>query len=273
MSVRVDPTVIGTVRDVRGPSVGVELAAERTSGLTFVDGHGYSVGQVGSFVKIPVGFVDLFGVVSQVGASAVPEPLAAEAPHGALWMTVQLVGEARRGIVFQRGLGQYPTFGDPVHFVTETISPDSSAGKSSRDDQFGLARWQAPSPSPRRLRSTPLLRVTRQCLVAPVPGSQQRSPRSLKSSQRGTSIPPRAFSCSTSTVSTRTRRGLKHASCASAPTRTRLTPCYAVLGAELRRAARIDVRCAGRRAARRGAPRGHGTEAQVARASTTGGHE
>lgn len=119
MSVQVDPTLIGTVRDVRGPSVGVELTAESATSLRFVDGHGYRVGQVGSFVRIPVGFVDLFGVISEVGASAVPERLAAEAPHGALWLTVQLVGEARRGATFQRGLGQYPTFGDPVHLVTE----------------------------------------------------------------------------------------------------------------------------------------------------------
>lgn len=119
MSLTTDPTLIGVVRDVRGASVGVELTSESAVGLTFVDGYGYRVGQIGSFVKVPVGFVDLFGVVSQVGANAVPDPLRDEAPHGALWMTVQLVGEARRGGRFERGLAQYPTIGDLVHLVAD----------------------------------------------------------------------------------------------------------------------------------------------------------
>jgi hypothetical protein len=120
MSVQADPTLIGTVRDVRGPSVGVELASDGAWGLTFVDGQGYRVGQVGSFMRIPVGFVDLFGVVSQLGASAVPEQVARETQDSELWMRIELVGEGRRGARFQRGLGQYPTVGDPVHLVTET---------------------------------------------------------------------------------------------------------------------------------------------------------
>jgi uncharacterized protein len=119
MTIRADPTLIGTVRDVRGPTVGVQLTRESEAGLTFVDGRGYRVGQVGSFVKVPIGFVDLFGVVSQVGASAIPEAIAEQESRSSLWITVQLVGEARRGARFERGLGQYPTFGDPVHFVTE----------------------------------------------------------------------------------------------------------------------------------------------------------
>jgi uncharacterized protein len=115
-----DPSVIGTVRDVRGASVGVELGQSSASGLKFVDGHGYRIGQIGSFVRIPVGFVDLFGVVSQIGASALPTSVAEDDPdRSPLWMTVQLVGEARRDGDLQRGLGQYPTFGDQVHLVTE----------------------------------------------------------------------------------------------------------------------------------------------------------
>lgn len=95
------------------------------------------MGQVGSFVKFPVGFLDLFGVVTQVGASALPDSLAGDPDRSALWMTVQLVGEARRDGRFQRGLGQYPTFGDPVHLVTEAdlrrvYSRESEPGKSIR---------------------------------------------------------------------------------------------------------------------------------------------
>lgn len=111
-------TVLGTVQDVRGSTVSVALSDNNVSGLSFVDGHGYRIGQVGSFVRIPLGYVSLFGVVSQVGASAVPERQTLELPHGNRWMTIQLVGEGGRGH-FRRGISQYPTIGDEVHLVTD----------------------------------------------------------------------------------------------------------------------------------------------------------
>lgn len=66
-------TFIGTVRDVNGASVSISLQNNHCSGVVFVNGQGYRIGQIGSFVKIPFGYLDLFGIVSQVGASAVPE--------------------------------------------------------------------------------------------------------------------------------------------------------------------------------------------------------
>jgi uncharacterized protein len=114
-----DPTYLGTVQDVRGATVSVALDEDTLSGLAFIEGSGYRIGQVGSFVRIPMGYVDLFGVVSQVGAGAVPERLADVEPYGRRWMTVQLLGEGPRGGEFSRGLGQYPTVGDPVHLVAD----------------------------------------------------------------------------------------------------------------------------------------------------------
>ena len=43
------------------------MTSDRFSGLSFVQGQGHKIGQIGSFVKIPVGYVDLYGIVSQVG--------------------------------------------------------------------------------------------------------------------------------------------------------------------------------------------------------------
>jgi hypothetical protein len=114
-----DPTVIGTVQDVRGSTVSVALTDDTVSGLSFVDGNSYRLGQVGSFVRIPIGFVSLFGVVSQVGAGAVPERQTESRPFGNRWLTIQLVGEGKRGGSFQRGISQYPTIGDAVHLVTD----------------------------------------------------------------------------------------------------------------------------------------------------------
>ena len=114
-----DPTRLGTVEDVKGATISIALDEDTTSGLAFVEGHGYRIGQLGSFVRIPIGYIDLFGIVSQVGASAVPERLTEIEAHGHRWITVQLVGEGTRRGEFKRGLSQYPTIGDTVHLVTE----------------------------------------------------------------------------------------------------------------------------------------------------------
>jgi uncharacterized protein len=114
-----DPTLLGTVEDVSGASIRIKLAQGTVSGLSFIEGQSYRVGQVGGFVRIPLGFVNLYGVISQVGASAVPERLAEIEQHGNRWMTVQLVGEGHPGAGFDRGISQFPTVGDAAHIVTE----------------------------------------------------------------------------------------------------------------------------------------------------------
>lgn len=130
-----DATVIGAVQDVSGTSVSVTLRADRFSGLSFVDGQGYRIGQIGSFVKIPVGYVDLFGIVSQVGASAVPENQVKAMPNGQRWMTVQLIGEGYRTGRFQRGISQYPTIDDEVHLVSE-MDLQAIYGRSGAQNHF-----------------------------------------------------------------------------------------------------------------------------------------
>ncbi len=113
---RNDPTFIGKVQNVSGATVTVELNGETVTGLSFVNGEGYRVGQVGSFVRIPLGFVNLYGVVSQVGAGAAPEK--EEKIYGNMWLKVQMVGEGRGSGEFERGISQHPTIEDQVHIVT-----------------------------------------------------------------------------------------------------------------------------------------------------------
>ncbi|MGB8684617.1 MAG: DUF87 domain-containing protein [Candidatus Binatus sp.] len=114
-----DPTLLGTVQDVQGATITVELNDETVTGLSFVSGEGYRIGQVGSFVRVPLGFVDLYGVVSQVGAGAAPEREHDGHAYGNRWLRVQLVGEGRRGGRFERGISQHPTIDDRVHIVTD----------------------------------------------------------------------------------------------------------------------------------------------------------
>lgn len=113
-----NPTYLGTIQDVQGATVSVALDKDTVSGLTFIDGHGYRIGQIGSVIRIPIGFVDLFGIVSQVGAGAVPEALATAEPYGYRWLKVQLIGESQQSGTFQRGISQYPTINDEAHLVT-----------------------------------------------------------------------------------------------------------------------------------------------------------
>lgn len=112
-------TYIGTVQNVSGTSVSISLNMNYISGETFVDGEGYKIGQVGSFIKIPQGYEDLIGIITQIGANAVPERLADSQPYGNRWMTIQLIGETNRTGKFERGISQYPIIGDEVHLVTE----------------------------------------------------------------------------------------------------------------------------------------------------------
>ncbi len=114
-----NPTLLGTVQDVQGATISIELSEDTITGLAFINGHGYRIGQVSSFVRIPIGYIDLFGIVSQVGASALPERLSLSESHGHRWMTVQLIGESYQRGEFKRGLSQFPTIGDTAHLVTE----------------------------------------------------------------------------------------------------------------------------------------------------------
>lgn len=112
-------TYIGTVQDVSGTTIRVAMVNESLSGLTYVNGEGYKIGQIGSFVKIPIGYNYLFGIITQVGASAAPDNQQMNMPYGNRWMTIQLVGEGLKTGEFQRGISQYPTISDEVHLVSE----------------------------------------------------------------------------------------------------------------------------------------------------------
>ena len=111
-------TFLGHVRAVTGATVNVFLAESVASGLAIINGSTYRIGQVGSFVRIPLGYQDLFGVVSDVGVNAAPESVKDSLQTSASWMKVQLVGEAI-GSFFERGISQHPNVNDEVHIVTE----------------------------------------------------------------------------------------------------------------------------------------------------------
>ena len=112
------PTFLGRVGSVAGSTVAVRQSESVASGISIIGGRSYRVGQVGSFVRIPQGYHDLYGVISEVGAQATPETLVDARQRGESWMTVQLVGEIVE-TSFERGISQYPGINDEVHLVTE----------------------------------------------------------------------------------------------------------------------------------------------------------
>jgi hypothetical protein len=111
-------TLIGRVQSVTGKIVSVRLQHGQTS-LVMVEGESHRIGQIGSMVRIPLGYTHLYGICSQVGAAAIPNSLLSEPGKeiDSRWMTVTLFGEAI-GDEFERGVSQYPTIDDEVHIAT-----------------------------------------------------------------------------------------------------------------------------------------------------------
>lgn len=112
------PTLLGHVGAVTGAAISVRQSPSVASGIAIIGGKSYRIGQVGSFVRIPQGYHDLYGIVAEVGANAAPEVAREPNDHGDRWMTIQLVGEIV-GASFERGISQYPNVKDEVHLVTE----------------------------------------------------------------------------------------------------------------------------------------------------------
>ena len=112
-----------------GAVVRVRLRDDMPSTLVMIAGESYRIGQVGGFVRLPLGYTNLYAVCTQIGADAAP-PAGSQPIYGGeleadsqlrlsgfRWMTIVLFGEGL-GNEFERGVSQYPTIGDEVHLVT-----------------------------------------------------------------------------------------------------------------------------------------------------------
>mgnify|MGYP003384494644 CR=1 FL=1 len=111
-----DPTYLGTVTGVSGATVTVRLAKSLASGIAVIGGQTYRVGQVGSFVRVPQGYQDLYGIVTEIGAS--PNSAISTTIDDERWLHVELCGETIGGR-FERGISQHPNISDSVHLVVE----------------------------------------------------------------------------------------------------------------------------------------------------------
>lgn len=165
---RSEPTYIGEVQSVSGSVVSAVIRDDLWSSLVLVAGESYRVGQVGAFMRIPMGYAHLYGVCSQVGAAAIPESARTdEAAKGNRWVTITLFGEAIGG-QFERGVSQYPTVGDEVHLVT-TSDLATIYGSASSNTSLTVGTLAAASGIDGRLDLGAL--VARHCAVVGSTGS------------------------------------------------------------------------------------------------------
>lgn len=156
----VQPTLLGHIGAVAGASISIRQSENVESGLPIIGGRTYRVGQVGSFVRIPQGYHNLFGIISDVGATAAPEALAANASASERWMKVQLVGEIVE-VTFERGVSQFPSINDEVHLVTEEDLAKIYGGADG--GQIAIGRLAGAESIPAKIDLDKL--VTRHCAV------------------------------------------------------------------------------------------------------------
>ncbi len=116
-------TEIGEIDSINGNSISVKLFDNIKSNMPVIDDVVYRVGQIGSFVRIPLGYANLYGIVTQIGSGAIPDSLKEiyykdyDSFKNTSWINIVLAGE-QVGKRFERGVTQYPTTGDKVHLVT-----------------------------------------------------------------------------------------------------------------------------------------------------------
>lgn len=117
-------TEVGEIISVSGNTISVQLFDTIKSNMPVINGIVYRIGQIGSFLKVPLGYANLYGIVTQIGAAAIPERLKIEEENldfskwdNRQFLTIALIGE-QIGRKFERGVFQSPTTGDKVHLVT-----------------------------------------------------------------------------------------------------------------------------------------------------------
>lgn len=159
-------TFIGQVASVRGGTVTVRIRETPTT-LIMVDGHSYRIGQIGAFLRIPLGYTQLYGVCTQVGADSLPHAESDEDSFilekdpdsrlsGFRWLSLALFGESI-GDTFDRGVAQFPTVGDEVHLVTPDDLQLIYARDTPRDDAITIGRIADSDGIPASLRLSTLV--------------------------------------------------------------------------------------------------------------------
>ncbi|HRE76444.1 MAG TPA: ATP-binding protein [Flavobacterium sp.] len=112
-------TYLGKIIRVDSSTVEVEVSNDIPSSAPIINGRLYKIGQIGTFVKMPIGNITIYGIVSSVSNTPNKVEDYQSYDFGSRFLTVQLVGEKIGEDEFERGIGTYPTINDEVHLVIE----------------------------------------------------------------------------------------------------------------------------------------------------------
>ncbi len=131
-------TYLGHIIRVDSGNIEVEVSNDIPSAAPIINGQLYKIGQIGTFVKIPIGNITIYGIVSSV--SNMPNKADENTVRynfGSRFLTVQLVGEKVGDDDFEKGIGTYPTINDEVHIVIEKDLFDIYGKKDSGSIEIG----------------------------------------------------------------------------------------------------------------------------------------
>src|SRR5260370_26088384 len=103
-----EATYLGKVIRVDSGAVEVEVSGDIPSAAPIINGRLYKIGQIGTFVKLPIGNFTIYGIVASV--SNTPSSLEdsqAKYDFGSRFLTIQLVGEQIGDDDFEKGVAYH----------------------------------------------------------------------------------------------------------------------------------------------------------------------
>jgi DNA helicase HerA-like ATPase len=131
-------TYLGTIIRVDSSTVEVEISDQIPSSAPIINGRVYKIGQIGTFVKMPVGNISIYGIVSSVSNTpSNTDDNSIKQIIGSRFLTVQLIGEKIGDRDFEKGIGTYPTINDEVHLVIEKDLFEIYGQKDSNSIEIG----------------------------------------------------------------------------------------------------------------------------------------
>lgn len=131
-------TYLGKVIRVDSSAVEVEVSDDIPSAAPIINGRLYKIGQIGTFVKMPMGNITTYGIVSSVSNTpGKTDDNQLSQIVGSRFLSVQLVGEKIGSDDFEKGIGTYPTINDEVHLVIEKDLLDIYGEKDAGSIEIG----------------------------------------------------------------------------------------------------------------------------------------
>ena len=131
-------TYLGHIIRVDSGTIEVEVSNDIPSAAPIINGRLYKIGQIGTFIKIPIGNITIYGIVSSVSNTpSKSDEINLKYSFGSRFLTVQLVGEKIGEDEFEKGVGTYPTINDEVHIVIEKDLFDIYGKKDAGSIEIG----------------------------------------------------------------------------------------------------------------------------------------